>query len=359
MGELNVSMNLLLRLSQQDSFKNELKLFTNSVELNKNSQLLSLASFIDENILIRVGGRLKNSDLEFACKHPILLDSKHPLTRLIMLHQHLKLLHAGPQMLLASVRQVYWPISGMSLAKRIVKSCLTCFKHKPKPNFKLMGDLPKVRVRAAVPFSIIGVDFAGPFLIKDRKGRGCKLTKCYICLFICFLVKAIHLELVCDLTTERFLASLRRFISRRGFSSEIWSDNATNFTGAARSLKELKDLFKTNKDAITDYFALQNIKWKFLPASSPHFGGLWESNIKSVKRHLFKVVNNIYFTYDEFYTLLVQIEAILNSRPLFPMSSDPNDLTPLTPSHFLIGKPLITVPDPNLLEISIGRLSRF
>lgn len=196
-------------------------------------------------------------------------------------------------------------------------------------------------------------------MIKDRKGRGSKLSKCYICLFICFSVKAVHLELVCDLTEDGFLAAFRRFTSRRGLPSEVWSDNATNFIAASKNLKELKDFLENKKNSITSYCAEQNVKWNFIPAASPHFGRLWESNIKSVKRHLLKVINNTHLTYDEFYTLIVQIEAILNSRPLFPISSDPNDLNPLTPSHFLTGKPLITVPDPNLVDVAVGRLSRF
>ncbi|KMQ88602.1 hypothetical protein RF55_11884 [Lasius niger] len=103
--------------------------------------------------------------------------------------------------------------------------------------------------------------------------------------------------------------------------------------------------------------AEQGIDWSFIPAYSPHFGGLWEAGIKSVKHHLKRVAANALLTFEEFYTLLVQIEAILNSRPLTPLSSDPNDFSCLTPAHFLIGRPFNAVSDPNVLYIKESRLS--
>lgn len=108
---------------------------------------------------------------------------------------HITLLHAGPQLLLATVRQTYWPTSGMNAAKRITRSCATCFKSKPRSSIPMIADLPSERVRFTNAFDIVGVDYTGPFILKDRKGKGCKTYKAYICLFICFVSKAIHLEI--------------------------------------------------------------------------------------------------------------------------------------------------------------------
>ncbi|KAB0790431.1 hypothetical protein PPYR_15201 [Photinus pyralis] len=99
--------------------------------------------------------------------------------------------------------------------------------------------------------------------------------------------------------------------------------------------------------------------WHFIPAHSPHFGGLWEAGIKSVKSHLRRVLGTSLLTYEEFSTLLSQIEATINSRPLSPLSSDPNDFQPLTPAHFLIGRPLTSLPDPDVSSIPIPRLKAF
>lgn len=135
-------------------------------------------------VYYRVGGKLKNLNLAFNAKHLLLLSGNNILTKLIFEHTHLTLLHAGPQLLLATVRQNYWPTSGMNCAKRVTRSCVTCFKSKPKIFTQMMADLPTERVNVTTAFDIVGIDYAGPFLLKDRKGRGSKLYKAYICVLV-------------------------------------------------------------------------------------------------------------------------------------------------------------------------------
>lgn len=156
------------------------------------------------------------------------------------------------------------------------------------------------------------------------------------------------------------MAGLRRFVFRRGKPGHLYSDNGTSFVGAKNELKILYDFIRKSEDEIVTSCAAQNIIWHFIPPSTPNFGGLWESNIKGVKYHLSRIIGQTLLTYEEFCTFLIQIEGTLNSRPLYALSSDPNDYTPLTPSHFLIGRPMTAVPDHTFQgEIKINQLSRF
>lgn len=360
-SERKDALYCLIKLAQRHNFEDDYLKLINGKDTSRNSKLSTLKPFIDELGIIRVGGRISNSLVTPDQKFPIVLPDKHPLTRLIILQSHLKLFHAGPQHTLSYIRLTYWPLKARSLVRKIIHDCVTCFRVNPRSLNPIMGDLPTARVVPARPFLNTGIDYAGPFLIKDGKLRGKKLVKCYLCIFVCFSTKAVHLELVGDLTTESFLNSLKRFISRRGICSNIFSDNATNFRGADNELREIsKFLYKTSKNENINHFLTDNcISWHFIPPSSPHMGGLWEAAVKSAKYHLKRILGNITCTYEGLYTVFVQIEAILNSRPLFPMSDDPSDLIPLTPSHFLIGEVLTATPQVDVQDVSSNRLSLY
>lgn len=225
-----------------------------------------------------------------------------------------------------------------------------------------MGNLPKERVNQARPFLNSGVDYCGPFQIKDIRRRGNPFTRYYyVAVFICLATRAVHLEVVNDLTTEAFIATLQRFMARKGKCKQIFSKNARNFVKANKTLQVLTQLFNSEEhwSTIKDSLTEESIKWNFIPLRAPHFGGLWEAAVKSFKRHLKAVVGNMVLTYDEFYTLIVQIESCLNSRPLVQLSSDPSDLTALTPAHFLIGDSLLTLPEENVEQVPINKLSRW
>ena len=175
-------------------------------------------------------------------------------------------------------------------------------------------------------------------------------------------VKAVHLELVSDLTTEAFIAALRRFVARRGYPTLIWSDHGSNFVGAKGELKALQDLLsnRITQGTISEFCTSHNIQWKYIPEKSPHFGGIWESAVKSVKKHLKRVVSPVKLTFEEFTTVLTQIEACLNSHPLTPVSSPDDDgILALTPGHFLIGKSLTSLPDSQLSYRSVSLLKRW
>lgn len=179
------------------------------------------------------------------------------------------------------------------------------------------------------------------------------------CVFVSMAVKAVHLEIVSDLTTDGFLAALRRFITRQGIPTHIYSDNGTNFRGTNNHLKELYALFNSEeyKDQANRFSVENHITWHFIPPTAPHFGGLWESTVKMFKHHFKRVVGDLLFTFEELNTFAIKIERILNSRPISSLSSDPNDTPVLTPAHCLIGKPLITLPEFDLTSAPVNRLS--
>lgn len=304
---------------------------------------------------MRVGGRLDSSSYGYEKKHPIILDGKHHFTKLLFRREHMHLLHAGPQALLYAVRETVWPLGGRCLARRTVRDCVTCRRHRGRTLTPMMGNLPAQRVTPAFPFHTVGIDFAGPFQMLTRKGRGAKTIKCYLCLFICFRYKCVHLEAVTDLSKDAFILAMRRMISRRGKPAEFISDNGRNLVAAAR---EITEFLKTNP-VISDFAADEQIKFSFLPAYASHFAGLAEAGIKSAKHHIKRSIGTSNLTFEELSTLFAQVEAILNSRPLYPMSSSPNDMLPLSPGHFLIGRPLTGLPSPHIEDLSTSSLDRY
>lgn len=357
--ELQVAEQIIIRKVQAESFPDEISKLTDGTPVARNSPLRWFNPRIDEKGILRVGGRLAHSEETQQAKHPIVLPARHVLTELILRHYHEMYLHAGPQLLLGTIRQRYWPLGGRNLAKRIVHQCRKCFRAKPTTIRQQMGELPAARVTVSRPFSKSGVDYFGPVYL--RVGRGRKPSKAYVALFVCMATKAVHMELVSDLSTERFLQALRRFFARRGRCTDIYSDNGTNFVGAKNQMQELFGLLKEEKhrEQVSRECANDGIYWHFNPPSAPHFGGLWEAAVRSAKFHLLRVLGCNPISQEDFVTLLTQVEACLNSRPLTSLSDDPLDLEPLTPAHFLVGGSLVALPDPDLSDIQLNRLSRF
>ncbi|XP_065079415.1 uncharacterized protein LOC135702313 [Ochlerotatus camptorhynchus] len=357
--EREEALRQLLALAQQESFPEDL------AELQKNGEVKS-TSMINQltprfvNGLILVGSRLANANISAGRKHPIVLDNQHPLSVLIATDYHRKHLHAGQQLLTASMRERYWPIAVRNLARMVIHRCVKCFRARPKLHEQLMADLPSERVTPAPPFLRVGVDYCGPFYIQYPYRKGAPI-KCFVAVFVCLVVKAVHLEVVGDLTSQAFIAALRRFVARRGRPEILMCDNATNFIGARRELGELRKLFNNQEFAktVAEETAMDNINFKFIPAKSPNFGGLWEAAVKSMKGHLKRTLGNMVISSDEMATLVAQIEACLNSRPITPLSNDPNDMEILTPGHFLVGRPLTEIPEPSLEDLNQTRLSRW
>ncbi|XP_074654082.1 uncharacterized protein LOC141908101 [Tubulanus polymorphus] len=293
---------------------------------------------LDDNSLIRVGGRIDNSTMADSAKFPILLPKNH-FTELYVRPNHIDCVeHLATNSTIAAIRQNVWITQIRPFVKRLLKNCLPCRKQ----NARCFGapetpPLPWFRVKEQLPFETTGVDLTGHFNVKTQAG----VIKCYICLFTCAVTRGVHLELVMDNSTESFIRALRRFAGRRSQPSLILSDNASNFVGAS---KELDDLFKT--ELLQDYLSTKGIIWKRIPKKSPWFGGFWERLIGVTKSCLKKVMGRSLVTYDEFMTLLIEIEAAINDRPLTSVSDDINDFEPITPSALMMGRRITSLPEP-------------
>ena len=225
------------------------------------------------------------------------------------------------------------------MIRSVTRKCITCRRYTARPKSQMLGQLPLEQLTPGSVFDKVGIDYAGPVFLKYGYVRKPTVVKAYICVFVSLLVKTVHLELVTDLTSEAFIACLKHFIARYGLPSLIWSDNGTNFIGAARELKELYQLPSNH------YLSDKKITWKFIPQHIPHFGGIWKAAVKSMKSYLKRILGDVRLTYEELSTLLTQIEACLNSRPLTPLPNDDDVIEALTPGHFLVGKPLTALPE--------------
>lgn len=282
--ERNSALNIIIKLIQASEFDKEIHELTKHSSINIRSKLLALTPFV-ENGILKVGGRISKSSLTHEQKHPILLPTNAHFTNLIIREKHLEMKHAGIQTTLYSIREQYWLLDGRNAVRKIIRQCVLCSRLSPTIIDYVMRELPADRLKDSPPFTFVGVDYCGPFYIKEKGYRNTKKIKSYVSVFVCFNTKAIHLELVGDLTTDSFIGALKRFIARRGKVTTIFSDNATNFVGASRELKELYDLLNSDihQKGVTNYLKNKEIVWKFIPPRAPHFGGLWEAAVKSFK----------------------------------------------------------------------------
>lgn len=359
-AELEAALQFVIKITQTEEFNEEISSLTKHSMVTNRSKLLTLHPFIDKDNILRVGGRLQNANIDYDRQHPIILPRNHHLTNLIIPDAHVKTQHGGQTITTEFIQTKFWIIGAKNNIKRILKKCITCFKVNATRSRQLMGNLPAPRVQIARPFFNTGVDYAGPLEIKAWKGRCNRYHKGYIAIFICLCTKAIHIELVSDLSTAAFIAAYHRFSSRRGICRNIYSDCGTNFVGADNKLKhEFKTISKQWSSEISEALSSLGTQWHFNPPASPHFGGLWEAGVKSIKYHLKRVTGLAKLTFEEYATLLSQIEACLNSRPLCPRSSEPGDFSTLTPGHFLIMSALNTPPERDLEDRKPTTLDRW
>ena len=304
--------------------------------------------------LLRCKGRLEHSDLEPESQQPIIIPRDHKLTKLIIEECHRKTQHSGIRATLGELRSRFWVPKGRQAVKKVLTECVTCKKAQGKP-FKSppVAALPDFRVRESTPFSKVGIDFAGPLFVKTQTGE---MVKCYLALSTCCVMRAVHLDLVADLTATTFVRCLRRFVARRGVPSLIVSDNAKTFKASAKVIKRLYD-----NEEVRAHLESNRIDWKFILERAPWWGGFYERMIGTAKRSLRKVLGNAKLNADELLTVLTEVEATLNSRPL-TYEYDEVGAEMLTPSHLIYGRRLLSLPEEarnDEEETETGLLKRF
>lgn len=325
---------------------------------------------MDADGIIRVGGRLQNARFNDDVKHPMVIPDSSRLAELIIRDAHHQALHGAVQLTMVVVRQKYWIPRLRVLTRKVIGSCTSCIRYRKETAKQLMANLPSVRVNAALPFVVTGVDFAGPFLTRRTPGRPPRNTKfndtpppptvdkVWVAVFVCLATHAIHLDITHGLSVEAFLETYARFVSRRGHCRELWSDNGTTFVGTN---KELQRVFAEWGHKLPhEELANLGTSWKFITPASPHQGGMWEAGVKAFKHHLRRTIGDQKLTPNHLYTLLTRIEAYLNSRPIVPMSDDPSDLEVLTPGHFTAGRPLLQHPlADDVEELPVNKLTNW
>ncbi len=337
--ERNVSLNCIIKLSQRCFFSKEINCLENKVNVNKESSLKFLDPFLDDIGIIRVGGRLKNAQYSYDKCHPITLSAKCNFVKLLVRYLHEKYFHCSRSVIYTHLECRYWFVGGINnVIKYVIRNCVFCTRLRAHTCTQIMGQLPAARVMPSRPFSHCGIDFCGPFTVRCLGHRSVKHNKSYAAFFICFSTRAVHIELVSDLSSDKFLQSFRRFVARRGLPSHVYSDNGKNLVGASNQLHQ-------ERSNIANYALTEGVKWHFITPRAPHQGGLWEAAIKSGKSLLVRATRNSILTYEELETVLCQVESILNSRPICYRKNNCNDsLNVLTPGHFLVGDHLLATP---------------
>ena len=321
---------------QQKYFKDVIDCLSKGASLPRNHLLSKVSPFLDGDGIIRVGGRLKYSDLPYIVKHPIILPKNCMPVKLFIIELHKSLGHFGRETLITHIKTKFHIIGLNILVKQILKDCLICRKVHGKPSVQLMANLPSDRVQGDLPpFSRTGIDFFGPFYVS--KGRGRAQEKRYGVVFTCLASRACHLEIAHSLDTDSFINSLRRFISRRGPVQMLRSDNGTNFTAGN---KEIRAAIKSWNELYVNKFCNQHdIEWVFNPPYASHYGGVYEREIRSVRKVLtsllYEFSNQIKMNDEMLQTLMCEIENILNSRPLNFVTADVDSMEVLTPNHIL------------------------
>jgi hypothetical protein len=358
--ELEATGNAIIRYTQHQTFHQDILKLQNTKQISNNkpksrkharipkaSALYRLDPFIcDATGLLKVGGRLKAAYVPDNMRHPVLLPKTHHITTLIIRDTHRKLGHSGRNHVLAKLRERFWVIKGNAAVRSYLSKCFRCRKFRAPVSEQVMANLPAKRVEPSAPFTYTGVDLFGPYHIKE----GRKQMKRYGCMFTCFVSRAVHIETVNSLETDSFINALRRFTARRGAVKMIQSDNGTNFVGAERVLREA--VHEMDNDRIRDFLLKNRIDWKFNPPAASHMGGIWERMIRSARNILSVLLAEHGDRLDDeaLRTLLSEVEAIINSRPLTPLSSDPDDFTPLSPSNLLTMKSTAIVAPPGQFQ---------
>ena len=337
--EMEHSEKAIIKAVQGRSFHDELLSLTSSRrEVKKSSSITKLDPILVDGV-IRVGGRLHNSPIKQEAKHPVVLPKDHHISGLIIRHYHLISGHSGVEHTLSLIRLRYWITQARVSIRRMLNSCFDCSRRQASAGQQKMASLPEDRVNPSnPPFSYVGVDCFGP--LEVRRGRS--MVKRYGVLFTCLSIRAIHIEIAHSLDTDSFINAFRRFIARRGQPSLMRSDNGGNFVKGDKELREAID--EWNHGKIHDFLLAKDIKWIFNPPAGSHHGGVWERCIRTTRKVMKALLKEQPLDDEGLLTLMAEVEAIINGRPITKVSDDPRDPEALTPNHLLLLRSGPTLP---------------
>ena len=265
--------------------KNFQEVFDEILKEKSNNLKKQLGLYLDAVGILRCQGRIDQATMiSESAWRPVLLPKNERFTHLVIEKVHKQKLHCGVSQCLSQVRYKYWIPHGRAAVKSVIQSCLVCRRHEGGPTkLPSMSPFPGKRIREATPLSRTGLDNLGTLLTRTNIGT----QKVWVCLFTCLVIRAVHLELVLDMTTEEFLLALRWFIAQRGASVEIASDNALTFKSASTAL-ELKWKNVTKHENVQSYVSNEGIKWSFIVEMAPWMGGFYERLVGLVKRAMRK-----------------------------------------------------------------------
>ena len=336
-AELSSAETDMIRGAQNEAFGDEIAALSRSQPLPRKSTMLPCTPILINKIL-RSNTRLRHADdLPADVKFPIILPKKHYVTRLIVQYYHESEAHRmGVNYTINHLREKYLVIHVREEVKRVNRECRECARRfKVQPVQQQMAPLPQIRLQMTTkPFANCAVDFGGPYL--TIQGRGRSRAKRYLCLFLCLQTHCCHLEMATSLEIDAFLNALVRMTARRGWPTKMPSDNGSNFVGAEKEIREL--VGELDHDQVQRMTSNQGVNSYWNPPSAPHFGGVFEAMIKSSKRAIYAILKDADITDEELQTTFIGVESLMNSRPLTALSDDPNDEPVLTPNHFLIGQ---------------------
>ncbi|XP_072037120.1 uncharacterized protein [Amphiura filiformis] len=352
--EIHDAEQAILRNEQHKYFAKEIKLLSNRnevptankdkldqesqgikvhVTVQKSSPIYRLDPKLEDGLL-RVGGRLRRAaSLTEEAKYPVILPRNSYVSELILRQIHESTGHCGRNHMLANLQQHYWILGANSAARKLINRCIICRKQRAKRQVQKMADLPEDRLQPEEPpFTRVGIYFFGPVEVK----HGRSILKRYGVVFTCLAIRAVHMEKADSLDTDSCIAAIRRFVARRGQVKIIRSDNGTNIVGAQRELS--KEISQWNQKKIPNDLLQNNIEWKFNPPGASHFGGIWERQIRTIRKLMVMLSKEQTLSDESLQTLFCEVESIINSRPLTLVSGDAQDLEPLTPNHLLLLK---------------------
>ncbi|XP_075436064.1 uncharacterized protein LOC142472776 [Ascaphus truei] len=339
--EITEAKRTVLQHVQKETYAEEISYINGKKGISKNSPLWKLDPFIDENGLMRIGGRLSKSQLRREESNPLIVPGRHHIATLLVRHYHEQVMHQGRHFTEGAIRAAgIWIIGTKRCITSVLHRCVKCRMLRGKSQDQRIVDLPPDRLSTEPPFTSVGLDVFGPWAVISRRTRGgLANSKRWAVLFTCMSTQAIHIEVIESMDASSFINALRRFFAIRGPVKQIRFDCGTNFVGAC---KELQINTKDSEDnSIQKYLRDQECTWMFNSPHSSHMGGAWELMIRVARRILDSMMlktDLAQLSHEVLMTFMAEVSAIVNARPLVPVSTDPESPSILTPAMLLTQK---------------------